>query len=81
MGHIPFTYFLLILLAWYEVLIALITDKMIIAEIINSYFTLSSKWHFTMKKIISFENIIFSYQSTWITLDFFPYVSECQLFI
>lgn len=52
MGHIPFTYFLLILLAWCEVLIALITDKMIIAEITNSYFTLSSKWHFTMKKIV-----------------------------
>ena len=52
MGHIPFTYFLLILLAWCEVLIALIADKMIIAEIINSYFTLSSKWYFTIKKLL-----------------------------
>lgn len=40
----------IISLVW--VLIALITDKMIIAEITNSYFTLSSKWHFTMKKIV-----------------------------
>lgn len=36
-------YFLLILLVQCEMLIALITDKTIIAEIINSYFTLT-KW-------------------------------------
>ena len=34
-------YFLLILLVWCEILIALITNKMIIAQIINSYFTLT----------------------------------------
>lgn len=40
-GSHPF-YFLLILLVWCEMLIAVITDKMIIAEIINLYFTLSN---------------------------------------
>ena len=62
MGHIPFTYFLLILLAWCEVLIALITDKMIIAEIINSYFTNSLKTLITSDDVDRFRKKLYSFQ-------------------